>query len=65
MILIAGQTDEAIVALSGGDPDISPLLLQGWVHNGIATGEFWTATEGDELLGFFLWVPPKAGADVP
>ncbi|KAI0685688.1 hypothetical protein C8T65DRAFT_747825 [Cerioporus squamosus] len=50
--------DPGLLALVGNDPSLIPVLVGTWVEDGAIIGELWTATEGDELVGFMMWTPP-------
>ena len=50
--------------MSGNDESVRPLITRTWVIDGIAIGDLWTATEGDDLVGFMLFLPPGAAAKI-
>lgn len=52
-------------ALCGGDLTIFPLLARAMIHEGIIWGEFWTAEEDGELVGFMTWTPPGVEPNIP
>ncbi|TFK87928.1 hypothetical protein K466DRAFT_585985 [Polyporus arcularius HHB13444] len=56
--------DPGLLALVGNDPSLIPILVGTWVEDGSVIGELWTATEGDELVGFMLWTPPGATSKI-
>ncbi|KAI0694175.1 hypothetical protein C8T65DRAFT_57960 [Cerioporus squamosus] len=56
--------DPGLLALVGNDPSLIPVLVGTWVEDGAIIGELWTATEGDELVGFMMWTPPGATAKI-
>ncbi|KAI8999064.1 hypothetical protein BD414DRAFT_553427 [Trametes punicea] len=35
------------------------------IREGVDWGEFWTAMEGDELVGFMIWTPPGSEPLIP
>ena len=35
------------------------------ILEGVYWGEFWTATEDDELVGFMTWTPPHSEPAIP
>ena len=63
--LTAPRLDPGLLALVGNDPSLLPVLTRTWIDDGIGIGELWTATEGDELVGFMMWTPPGATAKIP
>ncbi|KAI0713522.1 hypothetical protein C8Q76DRAFT_796479 [Earliella scabrosa] len=58
------RDDPAFLAMSGNDESVRPLITRTWVIDGIAIGDLWTATEGDDLVGFMLFLPPGAAAKI-
>ncbi|EIW60849.1 uncharacterized protein TRAVEDRAFT_120871 [Trametes versicolor FP-101664 SS1] len=52
-------------ALCGGDLTIFPLLARAMIREGIIWGEFWTAEEDGELVGFMTWTPPGVEPNIP
>ncbi len=64
VVLTAAWIDPGLLALVGNDPSLISVLVGTWVEDGSVIGELWTATEGDELVGFMLWTPPGATSKI-
>ncbi|KAI0831695.1 hypothetical protein BC628DRAFT_1310791, partial [Trametes gibbosa] len=52
-------------SMSGGDISIFPLQARAMIREGIIWGEFWTAEEDGELVGFMTWTPPGVEPKIP
>ncbi|KAI0648333.1 acyl-CoA N-acyltransferase [Trametes meyenii] len=58
-LMVAAMADDAgMHAMCGGDDTIAHHLSRAWINEGIKWGEFWTAEENDQLVGFMSWMPP-------
>ncbi|KAH9857590.1 hypothetical protein C2E23DRAFT_881179 [Lenzites betulinus] len=51
--------------MTGGDLSIFPLQARAMIREGIIWGEFWTAEEDGELVGFMTWTPPGVEPKIP
>ncbi|KAI9056966.1 hypothetical protein FKP32DRAFT_1585024 [Trametes sanguinea] len=48
-----------------GNPAARQHMARMMVQDHVKWGEFWTATEGDELVGFMTWFPPNSELAIP
>jgi len=52
------KDDDGVRSLVGGDISSIPAMARAMLKAGVLTGEYYTAMDGDELVGFTMWMPP-------
>ncbi|KAH9890601.1 acyl-CoA N-acyltransferase [Cubamyces lactineus] len=65
LLLSATKDDTYIQVACGDDPSTRGALARMMILEGVYWGEFWTATEDDELVGFLTWTPPHSEPAIP
>ncbi|CDO68898.1 hypothetical protein BN946_scf185000.g41 [Trametes cinnabarina] len=65
LLLKAMEGDPFMYVACEGNETTRAHMARMMVREHVCWGEFWTATEDDELVGFMTWFPPQSELAIP